>query len=63
MYGAVSSGATHFLAPTENCSEVVGHVPAGLTVITVETFDESVSIVEAIAKNKDLSQFGTCGTK
>lgn len=63
MYGAIRSGATHFLAPVENCSEVVGHVPAGLTVVTVETFDESVSIVEAIAKNKDLSQFGTCGTK
>lgn len=60
MYGAVRAGATHFLAPVENCSEVVGHVPAGLTVITVGTFDESVSIVEAIAKDKDLSQFGAC---
>ena len=60
MYGAVRSGATHFLAPVENCSEVTGHVPAGLTVLTVETFDESLSIVEAIAKNQDLTQFGTC---
>lgn len=63
MYGAVRSGATHFLAPVENCSEVSGHVPAGLTVITVETFDESIRIVEAIAKGSDLAQFGTCGTK
>ena len=29
MWGAVGAGADWFLAPAENCDEVVGHVPDG----------------------------------
>jgi PDZ domain-containing protein len=35
MYGAVGAGATYFLAPRDNCDEVVGHVPSGLRVFSV----------------------------
>jgi PDZ domain-containing protein len=63
MYGAERSGATHFLAPAENCSEVVGHIPTGLTVISVRTFDEALVVVDAIANGKDTKQLGSCSTK
>jgi PDZ domain-containing protein len=63
MYGAERSGATHFLAPVGNCSEVVGHIPTGLTVISVRTFDEALVAVEAIANGKDTKQLGSCSTK
>jgi PDZ domain-containing protein len=63
MYGAQRSGATHFLAPIDNCSEVVGHIPTGLTVISVRNFEEALAAVETIARDSDLSRLGTCGTK
>lgn len=46
MVGARSSGATFFLAPRENCDEVVGHVPDGLTVAAVSTLDEAVAALD-----------------
>jgi PDZ domain-containing protein len=63
MYGAVRAGATHFLAPVENCGEVSGHVPSGLTVVAVSTFDEALKAVEQISMNKSLSQLGSCSAK
>jgi PDZ domain-containing protein len=62
MYGAQRSGATHFLAPIDNCSEVVGHIPTGLTVISVRNFEEALAAVETIARGSDLSRLGSCGT-
>lgn len=46
MVGAVSSGATFFLAPRSNCDEVVGHVPEGLTVAAVGTLDEAIAALD-----------------
>ncbi len=48
MYGARAAGATWFLAPAANCSEVVGNVPAGLEVTKVATLAEARAAVEAI---------------
>jgi len=48
MAGARSEGADFFLAPAENCSEVVGHVPDGLRVIRVETLADAVESVEML---------------
>ena len=48
MYGAQGAGADWFLAPTANCSEVVGHIPAGLEVFSVATLDDAIDAVEAI---------------
>lgn len=61
MHGALDAGATHFLAPAENCGEVVGHVPQGLTVFAVETLDDAIAAVEAVAEGADTSQLPTCG--
>jgi PDZ domain-containing protein len=52
LAGARSDGATWFLAPADNCDEVVDHVPDGLQVVRVSTFDEARSAVEAIADGR-----------
>ena len=49
MVGARQSGATVFLAPAENCSDVVGREPAGLQVVKVATFQEARTAVAAVA--------------
>lgn len=49
MIGARGAGATYFLAPASDCNEVVGHVPDGLSVVRIATFDEARSDVEKIA--------------
>lgn len=60
MYGAKNAGAKYFLAPEANCGDVVGYVPSGMKLFKVSTFEQSLSIVEAIGKHQDLSKFATC---
>lgn len=62
MIGARESGAEYFLAPADNCDEVVGHVPDGLTVLEVATFDDAVTAVESAAKG-DVADLPSCGTR
>jgi PDZ domain-containing protein len=52
MIGAREDGAAWFLAPASNCSEVVGHVPDGLTVVAVNTLDDAYYAMVAIGTNK-----------
>ena len=49
LWVAHRDGAQWFLAPYNNCDEVVGHVPDGLRVVSVSTLDEAVSAVRSIA--------------
>ena len=49
MFGAVRDGASWFLAPVDNCDEVVGHEPQGLEVVAIEDLSQAVDVVEAIA--------------
>lgn len=60
LHGADDAGATHFLAPVENCAEVVGHVPDGLTVFAVDTLDDAIDAIEAVAMDEDTSGLATC---
>ena len=48
LLGARRDGARWFLAPAANCTEVVGHVPSGLTVLKVATLHEARKAVVAI---------------
>ncbi len=50
LVGARRAGAEYFLAPADNCNEVVGHIPDGLHVVKVSTLDQARNDVEAIAK-------------
>lgn len=52
LAGARADGAQVFLAPADNCDEVVGHVPDGLDVFKVGTFDTARTAVEAVAKGQ-----------
>lgn len=62
LYGASQAGAKYFLAPADNCSEVIGNIPEGLQVLRVKNFDEALTAVEKIGKGQDLSQLPTCTT-
>lgn len=59
MIGAVRDGATHFLAPADNCEAVLGNVPAGLEVLAVETLTEARAAVEAIGRG-ETTRLPTC---
>jgi PDZ domain-containing protein len=50
MIGARDVGARWFLAPADNCDEVVGHVPDGLRVVRISTLHGARQAVEAIAQ-------------
>lgn len=60
MYGALRAGAQWFLAPRSNCDEVVGHVPAGLTVIAVSTLDDSLAALRALETGKGIGSLPSC---
>lgn len=61
MYGAVGAGADWFLAPQSNCDEVVGHIPDGLRVFSVQTLDDALNVLETIREGGDLDALPTCG--
>jgi PDZ domain-containing protein len=60
LWGAKDAGAEWFLAPASNCDEVVGHVPDGLRVFSVETLDDSLAALEAVREDGDLDALPTC---
>lgn len=60
MYGAREAGATVFLAPASNCSDVTGHIPSGLHVYATKTLDQSVSILKTISTGGDTSKLPAC---
>ena len=60
LYGARSAGATWFLAPASNCNEVTGHIPAGLTVLSVATLKEALDALTAIESGASTSSLPAC---
>lgn len=62
LFGAQRAGAKYFLAPAQNCSEVNGHIPAGMQVFRVKNYDEALSVVTAIGNKSDLSKLATCAS-
>jgi PDZ domain-containing protein len=60
LYGAREAGAEWFLAPAANCGEVVGHVPEGLHVFSVETLDDALDALDGI-KAGETADLPTCG--
>jgi len=63
MYGAVRAGADYFLAPVDNCDEVVGHVPDGLDVFAVTTLDDSLAVLDAVSTGGSTAGLPTCQAK
>jgi PDZ domain-containing protein len=62
MQGARAGGATLFLAPAENCDDVVGHVPEGLQVVKVENLAQARTAVELAGSGQDTSGLPVCTT-
>jgi len=62
LYSALAADAPYFLAPLDNCDEVVGHVPQGLQVFAVATITEAVTAVSTVASGNaaDISELPTC---
>lgn len=60
LLGAADSGAEMFLAPVENCDEVVGHEPDGMQVVAVDTLDDAEQAVDALADDGDLAALPSC---
>jgi PDZ domain-containing protein len=63
MFGAQLAGAKYFLAPKDNCIDVVGHIPTGLQVFKVTNFKDALTAVEKIGKGENLSSLPKCTTK
>lgn len=54
MIAARRAGATIFLAPADNCSEVVGNVPDGLQVIKVDNLHDAIDDLLAVQKGESV---------
>ena len=60
MVGAEESEAEFFLAPAENCDQVIGFEPEGLEVVAVADFDEALTATETIAETGSAEGLPTC---
>lgn len=60
MVAATDAQAEYFLAPADNCDEVVGFVPDGLRVFKTSTLDDSLAVLSAISSGGDLDALPTC---
>jgi Lon-like protease len=60
LYAAKGAGAKWFLAPADNCDEVTGHVPDGLTVFAVKTLDDSLAALDAIRTGTGAASLPSC---
>lgn len=59
-YAARDSGADWFLVPTGNCDDLYGHVPDGLREIAVDTLDDSLAALKAIASKTGTDSLPHC---
>ncbi|QPZ40217.1 PDZ domain-containing protein [Paramicrobacterium chengjingii] len=60
LYAARDAGAEYFLAPADNCDEVVGHVPDGLTVFKVATLEDSLAVLKSVRDGDSTASLPMC---
>ena len=60
LYGALENDAEWFLAPADNCAEVTGNIPDGLTVFSVATLDEALEVLDAVKSGADTRDLPSC---
>jgi PDZ domain-containing protein len=63
MIAARNAGAKYFLAPKSNCTDIVGHVPKGLIVRAVDTFDDALGVLSDMEQSIPISPVLNCSTK
>jgi PDZ domain-containing protein len=60
LVGARDAGADYFLAPAQNCDEVVGHIPDGLQVVAISTLRQARTAVEQIGRTGTTTGLPAC---
>jgi PDZ domain-containing protein len=60
LYGASDKGAKFFLAPSQNCDEVAGHIPEGLQVFSIAKLSDAVTVLEQISMGANLASLPSC---
>ena len=60
MYAAIRDGSNYFLAPADNCPDVIGNIPAGLNVFKVSTLAEAKQILSKLGSGVDPKTLPTC---
>lgn len=60
MYAAVRVDSKYFLAPAENCDEVVGAIPEGLSVIKVSTLADAKNAISKLVAGTKPSSLPNC---
>jgi PDZ domain-containing protein len=63
MKGASRAGAKFFLAPRSNCDEILGHIPAGMQVVTVDNINDALRALEPLQAGKSLPTSTPLGCK
>jgi PDZ domain-containing protein len=56
VIAARDAGATIFLAPSQNCEELIGHVPSGLSVAVVRDLAEALKVLDQVAAGTSLPE-------
>lgn len=54
MISARKSGADVFLVPSGNCQEAIGHVPEGLSVVSVRDLAQALAVIELVKTGSTL---------
>src|SRR5690606_31151279 len=52
MHAALGARSSYCLSPTSNCDEVVGNIPKGLSVFSVDTLSDAYDAIVAIGKGE-----------
>ncbi|MFO7689261.1 MAG: S16 family serine protease [Cryobacterium sp.] len=60
LSAADDAGADWFLAPMDNCNEVTGNIPDGLTVFAVATLDDALAALEAVRTGAATDSLPAC---
>ena len=60
LVAADEAGADWFLAPADNCDEVTGNVPDGLTVFAIGTLDDALTALEAVRTGASTDALPAC---
>jgi len=55
MIASQDHGAQLFIAPKSNCEDIIGHIPAGLKVVPVDTLTQAVKVLNDFNANKPLA--------
>ena len=58
MIAAKNAGAQVFLAPRDNCAQIIGNIPDGLEVVSVRDLGEALQVLESFSKAEALPELG-----